>query len=153
MGLDSYLYRHTYVKNYHGDKKHKVTVLTNGEERKDIKPERIAYIVEEVGYWRKFHELHQWFVNNCGDGEDNCKPIFVSNETIKDLINVLKNTKRAFKKNRISDNVEVLTPIQYQEYFLRDVEDAIDFFKKLLKEEEKNNKDGFFGDFFYRASW
>lgn len=153
MGLDSYLYRHTYVKNYHGDNKHKVTVTINGEERKDVKPERVAYIVEEVGYWRKFHELHQWFVDNCGDGEDDCKPVYVDNEKIKELIKVLENTKKSFNKNHLTGKVKVLTPIQNYDYFLRDVEDAIKFFKDLIKEEEKNNKNNLFGDFYYRGSW
>ena len=28
---------------------------------------------EEVAYWRKFNALHNWFVQNCQDGVDECQ--------------------------------------------------------------------------------
>ena len=30
------------------------------------------YIAEQIGYWRKANAIHQWFVDNVQDGEDDC---------------------------------------------------------------------------------
>ena len=29
-------------------------------------------IIEQIGYWRKANAIHNWFVENCQDGEDDC---------------------------------------------------------------------------------
>ena len=29
-------------------------------------------IIEQVGYWRKANQIHNWFVENVQDGEDDC---------------------------------------------------------------------------------
>lgn len=96
MGLDMYFYKKSYVKNWEhtpDDKKHKVTVKMNNKVRKDIKPERITNIIEEVAYWRKFNALHNWFVQNCANGVDNCEEVYVPKETLKELLSNLKDVK------------------------------------------------------------
>ncbi len=53
MGLDMYAYRKAYVKNWEHmqpEELHEITVRRGGKVRKDIKPPRIGYIEEEVGY-------------------------------------------------------------------------------------------------------
>lgn len=63
MGLDMYLSKKTYVKNWsHNDVQHNVVVEKNGVRRTDIKPERVSYVVEEIAYWRKFNALHNHIV-------------------------------------------------------------------------------------------
>jgi hypothetical protein len=88
MGLDMYLNKRTYVKNWsHMDKSelHTVTIKMGGKKRADIKPERVSYIIEEVAYWRKFNALHGWFVTNVADGVDDCKEVYVSHENLMEL--------------------------------------------------------------------
>ncbi len=61
MGLDMYLTKETYVKNWDFQKaqdKHAVTVQKGGETVKSIKPERVSYVTEEVAYWRKANQIH-----------------------------------------------------------------------------------------------
>ena len=68
MGLDMYLSKKTYVKQWDfqdEEKKVKVDVTKNGEPLKGIKSERISYVVEDVMYWRKANQIHGWFVSNC----------------------------------------------------------------------------------------
>jgi len=64
-----YLAKKTYVKNWDFEKdkakKWSVSVKRGGKVVKDIKPERVEYIVESVGYWRKANAIHKWFVENC----------------------------------------------------------------------------------------
>ena len=44
----------------------------------------------EVAYWSKANHIHQWFVNNCQYGEDNCQNTYVSIEDIQKLMDVCK---------------------------------------------------------------
>jgi hypothetical protein len=88
MGLDMYLTKKTYVKNWSymkDEDKWSVTVTRGGKPAELIKPERIREIEEEVCYWRKANAIHQWFVNNVQDGEDDCETYHVSEEKLREL--------------------------------------------------------------------
>jgi hypothetical protein len=96
MGLDHYLTKRTYVKNWsHQDEseKHQVIVLKNKQPRTDIKTERVSNIVEEIAEWRKFNALHNWFVQNVQDGVDNCGEYYVNRDDLKKLLEILKKVK------------------------------------------------------------
>ena len=55
MGLDMYLTKRTYVKNWkHKDDKHSVSVKLNGKKRKDIQEDRISEIIEDVMLQRRY---------------------------------------------------------------------------------------------------
>lgn len=102
MGLDMYFTKHTYVKNWEhtpADRKHTITVKQGGKVRKDIDTKKISNIVEEVAYWRKFNALHNWFVNNCADGVDDCKQVYVDRSSIKELVDTLKQVKASLDKS------------------------------------------------------
>src|SRR6187549_2040929 len=76
MGLDMYLNKKTYVKNWSHmaeKERHKITVRKGGRIRKDIKPERISEITEQVAYWRKANAIHRWFVEKVQGGKDDCE--------------------------------------------------------------------------------
>lgn len=45
---------------------------------------------EEVGYWRKSNQIHNWFVENVQDGEDDCGTYKVG---IKKLTELLKTVE------------------------------------------------------------
>ena len=40
---------------------------------------------EQVIYWRKSNQVHNWFVTNAQDGEDNCQPHLVTREQLTEL--------------------------------------------------------------------
>ena len=68
MGLDMYLSKRTYVKNWSFQKdeeKFNIAVKKGNDTFEKIKPERISYITEEIMYWRKANQIHGWFVSNC----------------------------------------------------------------------------------------
>ena len=47
------------------------------------------YIKEQVGYWRKANEIHNWFVENVQDGEDDCRyHREVTREVLEELLNI-----------------------------------------------------------------
>jgi Ni,Fe-hydrogenase I large subunit len=88
MGLDMYLSKKTYVKNWEHNGptgQHKITVKKGGKTVKHIQPKRISYIVEEVAYWRKANHIHQWFVQVVQGGKDECQEAYVSVEQLREL--------------------------------------------------------------------
>jgi hypothetical protein len=90
MGLDMYLEKRTYVKNWSRMKpenQHQITVLKGGKPTK-IKPERIREIVEEVAYWRKANAIHQWLVDHVQEGNDNCGQHYVREEDLRELLSI-----------------------------------------------------------------
>lgn len=99
MGLDMYLYLNRYES---------VTPWEKGgtEKKEGFYPEEMKEFGEgifkrnfmskktscQVGYWRKADAIHSWFVNNCADGVDDCKPIYVSEEKLKELLGLVNET-------------------------------------------------------------
>lgn len=87
MGLDMYLHKKTYVRNWnHMGPEERTTLEISGPRAVGVKPERVAYVVEEVGYWRKANAIHAWFVDHCQGGEDDCREAPVSREQLRELL-------------------------------------------------------------------
>ena len=64
-----------------------------GDKEIPIKFDKVSYIEEQVGYWRKANAIHKWFVDNVQNGEDNCKSYYVSQEDLEKLLNLCKEVK------------------------------------------------------------
>lgn len=99
MGLDMYLERKTYVKNYdHTPADRKTTVAVIRNDKLIIKPSNVSYIVEEVAYWRKANQIHAWFVKNCMNGEDdNGGDHGVSTDQLRELLGLVNTVLEASK--------------------------------------------------------
>jgi hypothetical protein len=152
MGLDSYLYKKNYVRQGEWVKpeyRTEVEVKTGGEIDKTIKPERIRYIVEEVAYWRKANQIHNWFVKNVQDGIDNCQNSYVSRDNLQELLDVCNQV--------IADNslAETLLPTgsgfffgstEYDEWYFKDISNTIVYLTEILEDESAD-------EFEYYASW
>ncbi len=87
---------HLYKKNYvrhlvtaPPPRQYRVTV-TQGTLPTAVKPERVAYIIEEVAYWRKCWTIHKWFVQNVQAGEDDCKEYVVDVKQLQALVDQCK---------------------------------------------------------------
>lgn len=52
---------------------------------------------EDVGYWRKANQIHNWFVENVQDGEDDCGCYEVSQEQLEGLLETCKLIKNKCK--------------------------------------------------------
>lgn len=39
----------------------------------------------QVAYWRKANAIHKWFVDNCAEGKDDCRPVYVEREKLAAL--------------------------------------------------------------------
>lgn len=150
---------------YSKRKKNIITIIQNGEKREDINIDKITYITEEIGYWRKANAIHNYFVVNCGDGEDICQQMWVSKENIKDLLDRCEKVVKASKlvkdkndgENKIEDSsvAEELLPTaegfffgsyEYDEWYLEDIKNTITICKNVLKTIGDS-------DIYYQASW
>ena len=60
-----------------------------------IKPDKVNYIIEKAGYWRKANAIHQWFVENVQDGNDDCKNYYVSKEEMEALLDTIHTVLNA----------------------------------------------------------
>jgi hypothetical protein len=92
MGLDMYLTKKYYVKNYDFMKpedKHIITILKGGKPT-SIPTDKITYIETDAMYWRKANAIHKWFVDNVQDGNDDCGDYYVSREKLEELLNICK---------------------------------------------------------------
>lgn len=94
MGLDMYLSKKVYVKNWPhtpANNRHKITVKRGGGEvpKTEINPERIETITESLGYWRKANAIHNWFIENCAGGTDDCRPVYISREHLQELLDTV----------------------------------------------------------------
>jgi len=156
MGLDMYLYKKTYVQNWSHmppEKLHTISIVRGDNTTTGIKPERISYITESVGYWRKFNALHKWFVENCQDGNDDCKTYYVATEKLELLLETLKKIK--------ADHTlaEELLPTEdgfffggteYDSYYFENVDDTVELLEGLLQEEKDMPS---YSTYEYNSSW
>lgn len=52
-------------------------------------------ISQQVGYWRKANQIHNWFVENVQNGEDDCGEYEVTKRQLKELLDICEKVKGA----------------------------------------------------------
>lgn len=137
MGLDMYLEKRTYVKNWeHNKKQHKFSVKFDGKERRDIKKKRITAIVEDVAYWRKCWNVHNWIMSHFdGNGSGLYE---LRRRHLEELMEISKEVMDGGYNEHNFDEFEAETTYKQ--------------LKKLLG--EVGAPEGAYeGDFYYHASW
>lgn len=152
MGLDMYLYRKTYISNQEWVKpeaRSEVAVKTGGMINSNIIPDRIRWIVEEIGYWRKANHIHKWFVDNVQKGKDDCGIYHVSKDQLEHLLSICK----AVKDDPMS--AESLLPTTsgfffgdttYGRFYFEDIDATIRVIEECLASKTPS-------DFEYSSSW
>jgi len=171
MGLDSYLKKKIYVgANYdHRKITGKITIKQDGRPI-NVNFKRVSEITEDVGYWRKANHIHKWFVDNCQDGEDDCREAYVSKDQLIELLETCKKvmktkptkiTKKSKKvdvtvKGETDETAEDLLPTQsgfffggteIGDYYYETIKDTIEIIEPLLK--ELSDVDSVY----YQSSW
>ena len=153
MGLDMYLEKRHYVQRWEHipDEDQFSVIVTRGGNPTSIKPERIAYVIEQIAYWRKANAIHHWFVENVQNGEDDCRDYYVSAEQLKELLTAV---------NMVLENPEMgedMLPTEsgfffgstnYDESYRLDLEDTKSQLESLLGEDGAEQ-----ASYYYRASW
>lgn len=166
MGLDMYLEK----KRFFFSKNTRKKLVDNNTEFDGLK--EVTYVDSPEIYWRKFNALHNWFVNNVQDGDDNCQPHSVSIENIQEILQILikiKTANDAYKEGRLDEGdrdkicKDLLPPTEgfffgntdLDDYYFDDVEYSITEFQRVLSEyeSEKDKKSEYFDEYYYQSSW
>lgn len=150
MGLDMYLHKKTYVKywEHKGDDNYEVTVTKAGKPT-NINPKKVSYITEEVGYWRKANQIHDWFVRNVQDGVDDCRNAYVTREKLQELLDVCRIV--SIDKDKAKDLLPTASGFffgntNYDEYYFEDINSTVEILEEALSDETAD-------EFEYHSSW
>lgn len=165
MGLDMFLYKVTYIgANYDF---RKITGVCEIEKNEDEIPvtypiqfNRISEIKELVGYWRKANSIHQWFVDNCQDGIDECQETTVSKSKLVELLDLCKRVREK-KTHSLEKGLEpeLALPTQagfffgstdYDGWYWEDIDRTIEILSGILNEKGIDNYEV---SFIYHSSW
>lgn len=87
MGLDMYLTAERYMWSMSEEDKARADKIA--ELFPELKGAEIKQIEARVGYWRKANAIHQWFVDKCQDGVDECQKTWVGREALQDLLDTV----------------------------------------------------------------
>lgn len=154
MGLDMYLYREICVGAEYdfNDVKGEVDITINGVPL-NINLQKIFSIKEQVGYWRKAHQIHNWFVENVQDGNDNCAYYRVSPEELSELLEIVNKvlSNRGTPQEAYVVNEHLPDGYDYDdEWYWLQMENT----QKILNEILSDSKtfDGWV-DYYYESSW
>jgi hypothetical protein len=158
MGLDMYLKRKVYYGlNYEHNNTGKTEIIINDEK---INHSELSSIEFNAAYWRKFNALHNYFVENIQEGNDDCKEYYIEQEDLEKIITLCKEDIEYLNTLEIKDNIYIdvdidklnLKPIggfffgstDIDNYYYENLEDTIKQLTEALKEK---------GDFYYESSW
>ena len=157
MGLDMYLYLR---KREHCSQYEKPELCGYPAELKEFEEEikersfvSIDKTIDyQIGYWRKDNAIHNYFVEVCGGGVDECQEIYVDIKSAKELI------KRCEKILEDHSFAKILLPTcegfffggqEYDEWYFNAIKYTLDLMRKVVKFVEENK--GYV--IVYEASW
>lgn len=155
MGLDQYLYAKCYTSpgDWLGKERNELfdkVVEATGAQQFMTKEMPSVCVDIKVGQWRKANQVHQWFVDNCQNGEDDCREAYVSREQLIELRDLCEKV--------LADHglAEELLPTasgfffgntNYDEWYFSDLQDTV-----LIINEALVNVPADY-DFAYGSSW
>ena len=170
MGLDMYLQRKYYAKNWeHTEDKEKHFITITKENFKEnftedkekhfttitietaIPTDKIVFITTEEIRWRKANAIHKWFVDTVQDGVDDCETYCVTNNELKSLLSTIEEI--------LEDNSKASKLLPTTEgFFFGGTGYNEDYFEKLRFTKTKLSKllspnSEHEDNFYYTSSW
>lgn len=159
MGLDQYLYAKRYYSDYDFNKseeREKFAELQKvwGEAipRQTCGAAGMSFeIVHTVAYWRKANAIHGWFIKHCGQGIDDCRPIYVSREMLTILKTVceeaLSSRDEKFAKRELPPTEGFFFgTYEMDDWYWSDMQSTVDQLNVALSLENVD-------EYTYQASW
>lgn len=109
-------------------------------------------IHDNVGYWRKANAIHNWFVENVQDGEDDCeyhRP--VTKEDLETLFELCREVLADHSKaNELLPNRQgfFFGSYEYDEWYFKDIQYTADLCEQLIRDFDFENY-----NLYYCSSW
>ena len=148
MGLDMFLIKKTYVYRYPTEKDDdnapKLAITYPG-----VKPERVTYIEERIGIWRKANAIHLWFVENVQGGEADCRPYSTSIDALKKLRDEVSRVlaDRSLARELLpTQGGFFFGSLEYDQYYFDDLKLTQEICDLAINEDTD-------GEYYYEASW
>lgn len=146
MGLDMYLTAKRYLSKYDDkDKalKQKIQELLNVDFE-------AQYVDLSVGYWRKANQIHKWFVETVQDGEDDCGDYYVTEEQLKELLELVNKVLGGAKPEDLlpTESGFFFGSTEYDEYYKQDLVETKEIIEKWLAFSGKGDY-----ELYYHSSW
>ena len=154
-----YLTRNHHVRNWRHrpDRDYKVSAKMNNKRVPFLgSVGDVTTIREEVLYWRKANAIHQWFVYNVQDGEDNCGTYHVSMEQLQELrhacLAVIASPERA-EELLPTKHGFLFGAAEYDKYYFEDLRMTAKTIEKLVQQQIQAKDMKHSMDFEYSSSW
>ena len=167
MGLDMYLYlrKTDYKSRTRFEAKWSDPNLEYPKELKDFQNnifERNFMSIDittdyQIGYWRKANAIHNWFVQNCAKGVDDCSPITLR---LKDIIDLQYACNQVLEDHYKAEELLPTTSgfffgaTDYDEWYFDELKYTADLLSKV--EAFLESYEGEHGEYYecvYQASW
>lgn len=154
MGLDQYLNAKKFVSpaEWRGEESKQQfdtivkTVKADTFVRKEFPNAEVSI---SVGYWRKANQIHNWFVQNCQDGKDDCREYIVEREqleTLKSLCQTVIMDKASAEQMLPTRSGDFFGSTEYNEYYYSDLVETINIINTCLEMPVE-------WSFCYQSSW
>jgi len=153
MGLDMYLSAKRYLWS---DKDKAIStqvgeiIGVDGDQQRRLNGSSL--VVKEISleamYWRKANAIHNWFVCNIQNGEDDCKEYEVGRGQLEELLSYCRQALE-------TKDPEILEPVEgfffgsteIDQYYWDDIQATAQGLERALTLPEKEY------EFYYQASW
>jgi len=150
MGLDMYLHAELFL-YFNTDLDKKVNDAIKNMDIAGIGDMKVKRIQCESIYWRKANAIHQWFVDNVQEGNDDCGHYHVELDQLKELASLCRKAL-ADKSNA----EKILSPqpgfffgsTEIDEYYFQDLEHTASSIENILDRPGIEH-----WDFKYHSSW
>ena len=155
MGLDQYLYAKNYLSpmEWRGEEMNeRFHTVANAIGVKDFMDKELPSIQCQVkiGYWRKANAIHDWFVQNCQDGNDDCREAYVPIEKLEELRTICKTVlgNHALASEHLpTTSGFFFGTTDYDEWYFQDLQSTIDIIDNALSKISDE------WTFAYQSSW
>jgi hypothetical protein len=152
-----YLAARRFVSGYNHSKEEEQELfktITEAVGMQNTHDERFAYISINVAYWRKANHVHDWFVREVQNGEDDCGNYYVSREKLRELGELCQRVAERGDPEYAREHLPTASGFffggeEYDEYYF----ESTAWTAKRLAEvvDLPEGMDGF--DFYYSSSW
>ncbi len=152
MGLDMYLMRGNKNPDFKTEKDY-------SDHMDKLSWDEYQEKYNQIASWRKSNQIHNWFVENCQGGVDECQLSIVEEYQLRELLEICETITNAPKtpsfireelasKNLPTTDGFFFGGTEYDEWYFSDVEETVEIINKVLEETDFETQ-----VIFYRASW
>jgi hypothetical protein len=148
-----YLEARKFVSSYSDGAEYQELITSAGFRTGDLPHSTYATVSIEAMYWRKVNHIHDWFVRNVQNGEDDCRSYYVSREQLKELLETCEKVLEARDEEVSRDLLPTATGFffgsaEFDEYYYEALEETAEGLTKILKNPAFDKM-----EFNYNASW